>query len=66
MNNRNPSPGVSRDSRISDEGLLRLKAQLERGVKVSDVVLAQWIKRYGNAARDMLKQHGVYHDGLEE
>ncbi len=66
MNNRKSRPGVSREVRISDEGLRRLNAQLERGVKVSDVVLAQWIRRYGDAARDLLKQHGAYHSQLEE
>ena len=64
MATRKPNPGVSRAARISDEGLQRLAAQLEHGVKISDMVLAQWIRRYGDAARELLKRHGAYHKDL--
>jgi len=50
-------PGVSRDDRISDEGLLRLEKQLATGRKVSRLVLDQWIKRYGDAARDIINKY---------
>lgn len=53
-----PVPGVSRQQRISDEGLARLEKQLQSGVKISSVVLQQWIKRYGDEARMLLKSHG--------
>jgi hypothetical protein len=52
------SPGISRDNRISDEGLQRLETLLQRGGQVSDTVLAQWIRRYGDAAREILRRHG--------
>ena len=58
-------PGVSREQRISDEGLARLEKQLKSGVKVSAMVLQQWIKRYGDPARDLLKKHGKYTDELD-
>lgn len=50
-------PGVSREERISDEGLARLEKQLELGIKVSEQVLQQWVRRYGDAARDLLKKY---------
>ena len=58
-------PGVSREQRISDEGLARLEKQLKSGVKVSVMVLKQWIKRYGDPARDLLKKHDKYTDELD-
>lgn len=58
-------PGISRDDRISDEGLRRLAEQLERGGQVSDVVLAQWIRRYGDTARGIIRDAGRYRDELE-
>jgi len=64
MATRKPNPGVARDARISDEGLQRLAAHLEGGAKISDMVLAQWIRRYGDAARELLKRHGAYHKDL--
>ena len=51
-------PGVSRQQRISDEGLARLDKQLKSGVRISSQVLQQWIKRYGDEARMLLKSHG--------
>jgi hypothetical protein len=50
-------PGVSREERISDEGLARLEKQLELGIKISEQVLQQWVRRYGDAARDLLKKY---------
>ncbi len=55
---KRPVPGVSRDQRISDEGLVRLDRQLRIGVKISNAVLQQWISRYGDEARELLKKHG--------
>lgn len=60
------TPGVERAERISDEGLKRLERQLASGSQVSDAVLAQWIVRYGDAARELVREHGRYHDGLEK
>ncbi|MDH5765595.1 MAG: hypothetical protein OEZ38_06210 [Gammaproteobacteria bacterium] len=60
-----PEPGVGRADRISGEGLQRLEKQLERGSKISALVLRQWIKRYGESAREMLKKHGCYTNDLE-
>ena len=56
MNDR--TPGISRNDRISDEGLQRLEHILQRGGQISDAVLAQWIRRYGDAARDIIRRHG--------
>ncbi len=53
-----PSPGISRDARISDAGLQRLETLMQRGGQISDAVLLQWIHRYGEAARTIIRQHG--------
>lgn len=50
-------PGVSREQRISDEGLARLEKQLKLGIKINAQVLRQWVRRYGGAARDLLKKY---------
>jgi hypothetical protein len=60
MNDSIPRPGVSRSDRLSDEGLNRLEKQLESGINISSKVLAQWIKRYGDAARKIIKKHHRY------
>lgn len=57
VTDKSPAPGVSREQRISDEGLQRLQKQLQSGVRISDEVLQQWIKRYGDAARDVIEKH---------
>ena len=54
------TPGVSRDERLSNEGLQRLEKQLASGVRVNTPVLAQWIRRYGDEARQIIKRHGQY------
>ena len=59
-------PGVSREQRISGEGLKRLEKQFNSGVKINSVVLKQWIKRYGESARNLIKKHGQYTDDLDE
>lgn len=51
------SPGVSRENRLSNEGLQRLEKQLVVGAKISEVVLAQWIRRYGDPARELIKRY---------
>ena len=59
MRDQKHKPGVSRDNRLSDEGLDRLRRQLSSGIKISQPVLLQWIKRYGEAARTIIEQHGI-------
>ena len=59
-------PGISRDDRISVEGLARLDRQLEKGSQISDLVLSQWIMRYGDAAREIIRKHGRYKAALEK
>ena len=59
-----PTPGVSRAERISDEGLRRLEIQLSSDRKVSSIVLAQWIRRYGEPARVLIRQYGCYTDDM--
>ena len=65
MNDKKPVPGVSRQDRLSGDGLARLEKQLEAGLNISSQVLAQWIKRYGNPAREIIKKHDRYHSGLD-
>ena len=65
MRERKPAPGVSRDERLSEEGLRRLENQLQRGSPMSRLVLAQWIKRYGEPAREIIKRYGRYDTELE-
>lgn len=52
------TPGIERAARLSDEGLQRLERQLARGGQISDAVLAQWVRRYGEAARAIIARHG--------
>lgn len=58
MSDFQPRPGVSRSNRLSAEGLLRLENQLATGARMTDQVLAQWIRRYGEPARDIIREHG--------
>ena len=53
-----PVPGISRTQRLSDEGLRRLARQLESGAGISDQVLRQWIRRYGDQARRLILDSG--------
>jgi len=57
------APGVSREKRISDEGLARLEKQLKLGININAQVLQQWIRRYGDDARVLLKKYGREIDG---
>ncbi|MDH5735540.1 MAG: hypothetical protein OEY87_05390, partial [Gammaproteobacteria bacterium] len=59
-------PGVTRENRISDEGLQRLDRQLARGGKITLPVLAQWVRRYGDSARDIIRQYGYNIDDLDQ
>jgi hypothetical protein len=58
-------PGIGRDQRISQEGLERLARQMQSGAAISDQVLTQWIRRYGEPARRIIRDQGRYHPGLE-
>jgi hypothetical protein len=62
---KKPAPGVSRESRICDEGLKRLENQLAGGVNISDHVLAQWIRRYGEPAKQLIRHYGRYDERFE-
>ncbi len=66
MKDKKPSPGVSRQDRLSDEGLARLEKQLESGLNISGQVLAQWIKRYGDAARKIIIRHDRYRPEFDD
>ncbi len=55
---RNPQPGISRAQRLSAEGLARLEKQLQSSAGISDQVLAQWIRRYGEDARMLILANG--------
>jgi len=61
-----PVPGVSRQQRISDEGLQRLEKQLSSGPNISAMVLKQWVKRYGDAARNLIRKYDRYTDNLDD
>ena len=65
MKANNPAPGVSREQRISPQGLERLDQQLEAGINISTTVLSQWIKRYGEDARRIIKKHNRYRPELD-
>ena len=65
MSENKSIPGVSRINRISDEGLQRLDRLLSRGGKIARPVLSQWIKRYGDPARQIIKNHNCYTDDLD-
>ena len=65
MTQNKPAPGISREKRLSDEGLRRLERQLLSGAKMSKQVLAQWIKRYGEPAREIIVKHGHYKPELD-
>jgi len=55
-------PGVSREQRIAEEGLQRLKRQLQSGIRISDMVLQQWEKRYGDEARIIIQRYNQKDD----
>ncbi len=65
MKKKQGIPGISRQNRLSAVGLERLERQLASASRISDQVLTQWIKRYGEAARGIIRKHGRYHTGLE-
>lgn len=52
-----PTPGTTRHDRISNEGLLRLEEQLKNGAGISQQVLEQWIKRYGDKAVQIIEKY---------
>ncbi len=56
MNGRERQPGVSRGTRLSDQGLERLERQLEAGT-IAPAVLEQWVRRYGDAARELIARY---------
>ena len=60
MTESKPSPGVSRQDRLSDEGLARLEKQLASGVNIGSPVLMQWIRRYGDRAREIIRKYRRY------
>jgi hypothetical protein len=68
MTKERPTPGISRQERLSEEGLQRLENHLQLGTAMSDQILMQWIRRYGEPARNLLKRYGRYRtefDNLE-
>ncbi len=60
-----PKPGVTRPHRLSDEGLLRLQNHLQNSTHMKDMILAQWIRRYGDAARELIRQSGRYIEAFD-
>ena len=66
MNRRTPAPGVNRAERLSSDGLDRLDKQLGSGVNISIEVLAQWIRRYGDQARLIIRKHNKYLDEFDQ
>jgi len=63
---KKPIPGVSRPGRTSADGLKRLEKQLDSGVNISTEVLAQWIRRYGDPARRIIKKYKQYRPELDD
>ena len=66
MRERKSVPGISRQYRKADEDLARLDKQLESGLNISSPVLVQWIKRYGDPARKIIKKHDRYRTEFDE
>ena len=64
--NDGKSPGVSREDRISNEGLIRLEKQLVSGARMSAVVLEQWVKRYGDAAKVLILKYHQSYPGIDK
>ena len=60
MHDKPRIPGIARKNRLSDEGLQRLERQLRSASGISDMVLTQWIRRYGEPARTIIRRHGRY------
>jgi len=50
-------PGISRQKRLSDEGLQRLERQLASGSRLKQNILQQWLKRYGHAAEVIINKY---------
>ena len=50
-------PGISRQDRISEEGLDRLEKQLQRGARMAAQVRQQWVRRYGQAAIELFEKY---------
>lgn len=57
MTLKKSTPGVSREQRIADEGLRRLEKQLQSGIRISAMVLQQWVKRYGDEAQIIIQRY---------
>ena len=66
MSEQKPCPGVSRSQRLTDTGLERLQKHLTSGTRMQDMILAQWIRRYGEPARALIRQHGRYIEAFDE
>ncbi len=54
------SPGIARSTRNSEDSLSRLQKQLHAGMGISKPVLAQWIRRYGDSAKDIIIKYDYY------
>ena len=59
-------PGVSRTCTGRDEGLARLEKLLASGANISSLVLAQWIVRYGEHARQIIRKYHKYRPELDQ
>ena len=57
MTPKKSTSGVSREQRIADEGLRRLEKQLQSGIRISAMVLQQWVKRYGDEAQIIIQRY---------
>ena len=66
MKKAQPVPGIARTGRLSEEGLKRLDKQLATGAEMNGQVLAQWIRKYGEPAREIIKKFGRYHRDLDK
>lgn len=65
MTQASSNPGISREKRISDDGLQRLEKQLQAGSRISPVVLQQWVKRYGDAAQALISRYQADHHATD-
>lgn len=65
MSDSNRQPGVSREQRVSDDGLERLEKHLKLGTRINPQVLKQWIRRYGKPAEALIRQYNQYSSELD-
>lgn len=60
-----PRPDAFPKRTTTDDGLAQLEKQLRTASAISESVLLQWIRRYGEAARVIMRRHGRNPEDIE-